>query len=373
MWQKTIEGDKKEEKEIKAVRGLWNTVLETLKAMKAEREVACAAAQMLGPGVSKDKPEIKPGPIARFFGLPAARGVSGTVCENVSELCVMAESVQTPEKAEVPVSRVNANCEANAEVAPPKPPGGAGATEPNDLGGTACRLPPAAPPSEPPSAPPLPPSTSFYPPLPPSTESSGTTTSPNGEELPQSSDATAKYSKKKKKKKKKKVKGLSPDCDDEPTLLSITERVFLSLLIPGGAAGRALKQVGQLACWAEKQANVTTQVIETLLEDQNSLRHAILQNRAAIDLLLLAQGHGCEDFEGMCCVVNQFVWVLTIMAEGCVKKAFRTMINHAWIAQKQEGGIVEEWLSDKGHSLIDVSNPAFDGAWEPEIKSIKTF
>ncbi|KAK4809495.1 hypothetical protein QYF61_015052 [Mycteria americana] len=29
---------------------------------------------------------------------------------------------------------------------------------------------------------------------------------------------------------------------------------------------------------------------------------------------------------------------------------------------------VEEWLSEKGHSLIDVSNPAFDGAWEPEIK-----
>ncbi|KAK4816240.1 hypothetical protein QYF61_013648, partial [Mycteria americana] len=27
-----------------------------------------------------------------------------------------------------------------------------------------------------------------------------------------------------------------------------------------------------------------------------------------------------------------------------------------------------EWLSDKGHDLIDVSNPAFDGAWEPEIK-----
>ncbi|KAK4823550.1 hypothetical protein QYF61_003182 [Mycteria americana] len=52
---------------------------------------------------------------------------------------------------------------------------------------------------------------------------------------------------------------------------------------------------------------------------------------------------------------------------SCVKKAFRTMINHAWIAQKQEGGIVEEWLSDKGHDLIDVSNPAFDGAWEPEI------
>lgn len=33
----------------------------------------------------------------------------------------------------------------------------------------------------------------------------------------------------------------------------------------------------------------------------NSLRHQILQNRAAIDFLLLAHGHACNDFEGMCC------------------------------------------------------------------------
>ncbi|KAK4811189.1 hypothetical protein QYF61_019820 [Mycteria americana] len=205
MWQKTIEGDEKDEKEIKAVRGLWNIVLETLKAMKAEREVACAAAQMLGLGVSNDKPKNKPGPIARFFGLPAVKGMSGTVCKNISELRekeglsslnemnnATSESMQAPEKTEVPVSRVNANCEVNAEVAPPKAPRGAGVAKLNDLGGAACRLPPTAPPSGPPSAPPLPPSTSFYPPLPPSTESSETTTPPSGEELPQSSDATAK-------------------------------------------------------------------------------------------------------------------------------------------------------------------------------------
>ncbi|XP_053789925.1 uncharacterized protein LOC128783294 isoform X2 [Vidua chalybeata] len=35
--------------------------------------------------------------------------------------------------------------------------------------------------------------------------------------------------------------------------------------------------------------------------DEEVTRHATLQNRAAIDFLLLAHGHGCEDFEGMCC------------------------------------------------------------------------
>ncbi|KAK4827207.1 hypothetical protein QYF61_015235 [Mycteria americana] len=43
-------------------------------------------------------------------------------------------------------------------------------------------------------------------------------------------------------------------------------------------------------------------------------------------------------------------------------------LNAMEIAQEQYLN-VEEWLSEKGHSLIDVSNPAFDGAWEPEIKS----
>ncbi|KAK4810572.1 hypothetical protein QYF61_004535 [Mycteria americana] len=64
---------------------------------------------------------------------------------------------------------------------------------------------------------------------------------------------------------KREVTGLSPDCDDELALLSTTERVFLSLFIPGGAAGRALKQVGQLACWAKKQAKVTTQHLNVSL------------------------------------------------------------------------------------------------------------
>ncbi|NXW51423.1 ERB1 protein, partial [Nyctiprogne leucopyga] len=101
---------------------------------------------------------------------------------------------------------------------------------------------------------------------------------------------------------KRAVTGLAPDCNDQVTLLSTTERVFLSIFVPGAAAGAALNELGKLACWAEKQANVTTDILGSLLEDQNSLRHTILQNRAALDFLLLAQGHGCEDFDSMCCM-----------------------------------------------------------------------
>jgi len=63
----------------------------------------------------------------------------------------------------------------------------------------------------------------------------------------------------------------------------------------------ALTQIERLACFADHHANMTTPVLNAMLEDLNSVRHALLQNRAAIDFLLLAEGHGCEDVEGMCC------------------------------------------------------------------------
>jgi len=53
---------------------------------------------------------------------------------------------------------------------------------------------------------------------------------------------------------------LTPECNDNTELLSLATRVALSFF-------------------------------EQLLLDQNSLRHALLQNHAAIDFLLLAQGH----------------------------------------------------------------------------------
>jgi len=90
MWERTITGEEKEEKEIKAVRELWRTVLETLKAMKAEREVACAAARMLAPEPWKDHAP-KPGTLAWVSGLPAVRGMTGITCKTIAEIWASAE------------------------------------------------------------------------------------------------------------------------------------------------------------------------------------------------------------------------------------------------------------------------------------------
>ncbi|XP_063250546.1 syncytin-A-like [Prinia subflava] len=91
-------------------------------------------------------------------------------------------------------------------------------------------------------------------------------------------------------------------CDDELSLWSETQMNLASSLLPGMAAKKALSQLNKVACWLAKQTNATSSALSNLLTDVDSIRHATLQNRAAIDFILLAQGHGCEDFDGMCCM-----------------------------------------------------------------------
>ncbi|NXK01303.1 ERB1 protein, partial [Corythaixoides concolor] len=136
----------------------------------------------------------------------------------------------------------------------------------------------------------------------------------------------------------KQALGLAPDCNDQVKLFSLTAKTFLAVLLPGGAAGIALNTIEKLACWTEKQANVTTKVLEEMLLDQNSLRHALLQNRAAIDFLLLAQGHGCEDFDGMCCMN------LSDHSES-IHKAISFLKQHV-SKITQDVGLLDSWLKN---------------------------
>ncbi|KGL88428.1 hypothetical protein N301_01398, partial [Charadrius vociferus] len=91
-----------------------------------------------------------------------------------------------------------------------------------------------------------------------------------------------------------------PECADNVQFWDRPSRIFAGLLTPGVAAAKALTDLEKMACWSIKHFNLSSEVITSLLTDVDSIRHAVLQDRAAIDFLLLAQGHGCEDFEGMC-------------------------------------------------------------------------
>jgi len=171
MWEKTITGDEKEEKEIKAVRELWRTVLGTLKAMKVEREVACAAAQMLAPESGKDKVP-KPQTLARVFALPAVKGMTGTNCKSTAEIQASAECNLDAVKGvdvlpEVAVGETKQRTEPHPEILQLPGRGEEWLVPPTEGAGEEAR--PAA------SAPPL------YPPLPPPSEASSLST-PSGSE-----------------------------------------------------------------------------------------------------------------------------------------------------------------------------------------------
>jgi len=171
MWEKTIMGEEKEEKEIKAVRELWRTVLDTSKAMKAEREVACAAAQMLAPESGKGKAP-KPGALARVFGITAVQGMTGTTCKSIAEVQASAECNSDAIKGvdvlpEVAVRETRQRTELHPEILQPPGRGEEWLVSPTERAGEEAQPDPSVPP--------------LYPPLPPSSEASSLSTPSGGE------------------------------------------------------------------------------------------------------------------------------------------------------------------------------------------------
>lgn len=96
---------------------------------------------------------------------------------------------------------------------------------------------------------------------------------------------------------------LSEDCDDSVNLLSKAEYnalTFSLVGIPALAVG-AYKEVMKLACAMVKNINYTSTAISMLNDEQKQHRQAILDNRAAIDYLLLLHHKSCSAVKGMCC------------------------------------------------------------------------
>lgn len=101
---------------------------------------------------------------------------------------------------------------------------------------------------------------------------------------------------------KRAITGLGSNCHDHVELWGAPARISASFLAPGVVAAQALTTLNKLGCWAAKQLNTASAVLNQMLTGGDSISHGTLQNRAAVDLLLLAHGHGCEELEGMCCM-----------------------------------------------------------------------
>ncbi|RMC03398.1 hypothetical protein DUI87_20595 [Hirundo rustica rustica] len=94
---------------------------------------------------------------------------------------------------------------------------------------------------------------------------------------------------------------MDPDCDSEIIHWSKPKGVAITIFLPWVAIAKALGELAHLECWVAKQANLTTDALANLLSEEETTGQAALQNRAAIDYLLLLHGHRCEEFEGLCC------------------------------------------------------------------------
>lgn len=120
-------------------------------------------------------------------------------------------------------------------------------------------------------------------------------TSPNMTQIPiRQSKNIAKLS-------KRSASRFDEHCDAEIYHWAKSKRVAVSVFLAWVAAAKALSELGSLECWVTKQANLTSTALSNLLEDEEITRKATLQNRAAIDFLLLAHGNGCQEFDGLCC------------------------------------------------------------------------
>ena len=98
------------------------------------------------------------------------------------------------------------------------------------------------------------------------------------------------------------VHAFQSECKDTVELWNPGGVIAESFLAPGVASAKALSTLNKLGCWLAKQTNATSLALSELLLDIDWVRHAALQNCAAIDFLLLAQGHGSQDFDCMCCI-----------------------------------------------------------------------
>ncbi|RMC09590.1 hypothetical protein DUI87_13375 [Hirundo rustica rustica] len=90
---------------------------------------------------------------------------------------------------------------------------------------------------------------------------------------------------------KRDLTSLDANCDSEIIHWSKVKGVAVTVFLPWVSIAKALGELAHLECWVAKQANLTSNALAGLLSDEEVTRQATLQNRAAIDYLLLLHGH----------------------------------------------------------------------------------
>lgn len=77
-----------------------------------------------------------------------------------------------------------------------------------------------------------------------------------------------------------------------------SKRVAVAMFLPWVATAKSLGELHHLGCWLSKHANQTSKAPSDLLKDEETTRHATLQNQTDTDFLLLVHGHSCPGLRG---------------------------------------------------------------------------
>ncbi|CAM5107596.1 unnamed protein product [Natator depressus] len=94
---------------------------------------------------------------------------------------------------------------------------------------------------------------------------------------------------------------LDSTCKSDVTLFSEAAALTFSLVGIPGLVVHNYHAVEHLACTVAKAINLTSTVLALLSHELGEVRQGMLQNRLAVDYLLLRHGHLCQEFAGMCC------------------------------------------------------------------------
>lgn len=123
---------------------------------------------------------------------------------------------------------------------------------------------------------------------------------------------------------KRDLRQLDTDCNSEIVHWSRIKATAITVLLPWILAAKSMGELGPLECWVAKEANLTSTALSDLLSDEEITRQATIQNRVATDYLLLLHNHGCEEFEGFCCLN------LSLKAENVhtTMDKIKTMVNN---------------------------------------------
>ena len=94
---------------------------------------------------------------------------------------------------------------------------------------------------------------------------------------------------------------LAPDCESDSYLFSPAEYISLTVFGMPITVTSLNVEISRLACAMVKSLSATSEAISAISQELGQFKEAVLENRTAIDYLLLRHNHGCEEFKGLCC------------------------------------------------------------------------